>query len=129
MKSSGFLDDSVQGIQVKNDNGTWYGFVVDDDLLVILTFGNSLANDPVFTVSGPVPGVWSLHGLQIVQQASQHWIGITSSSWGNKVFRIDFGNTLANPPLITDITEGFTFSHPGPLSIVMEGNNYLSLPS
>ena len=124
LKSSGFLDDSVQGIQVKNDNGTWYGFVVDDDLLVILTFGNSLANDPVFTVSGPVPGVWSLHGLQIVQQASQHWIGITSRSWGNKVFRIDFGNTLANPPLITDITEGFTFSHPGPLSIVMEGNNY-----
>lgn len=118
------LTDSVQGIQVKQDNGQWYGFVVDDALLIRLDFGNSLSNNPVFTVLGPFAAAWSLHGLVLVQQDSQHWFGITSSSWGNKIFRIDFGNSLANIPVFNDITGSATFSHPGPLSLVQDGNSY-----
>lgn len=118
------ITDSVQGIQVKKDNGQWYGFVVDDASLIRLDFGNSLSNDPVFTVSGPFPGVWSLHGLVLMQQDTLHWFGITSSSWGNKIFRFDFGNSLANIPVFHDITGTASFNHPGPLSLVQEGSEY-----
>jgi len=123
--TSSLINDSIQGIQVKNDNGHWWGFAADNDLLITLDFGNSLSNDPVFSfIPGPLPGIYSLHGLEIVQQANQQWVGITSSSWGNSLFRIDFGNSLSNTPSFTDITQGFTFSHPGPLSIVQEGTDY-----
>ena len=121
---AGIKSDSTQGIQIKNDGGLWYGFIVSDDILLRLDFGTSLANNPTLTASGPIPGVYSMHGLVIVQQDSQHWFGITSSSLGNKIFRIDFGNNLANIPAFTDISNSFGFSHPGPLSLVQEGGKY-----
>ncbi|MCX6267918.1 MAG: hypothetical protein NTW16_11255, partial [Bacteroidetes bacterium] len=40
-------DHRIRGIQVRNDNGIWYGFVVRENMLVRLTFGSSLANIPV----------------------------------------------------------------------------------
>jgi len=122
--SSGNISDSIEGIQVKNDNGHWYGFAVDDDLLVNLDFGNSLANDPVISLTYAGAGIWSLHGLVIMQQDDKNWTGFTSSSWGSKVYRIDFGNSLANAPVLTDITNGAVLNHPGPLSVVRENSDY-----
>ncbi len=115
--------DSMQGIQVKNDNGNWYGFVAADDILLRMDFGNSLANYPTQVQVG-MPGAFSLHGLFILRQDAQHWYGIASSSVGNKVFLIDWGNSLANSPTLTNISQGFPFSHPGPLCIVQEGPDY-----
>jgi len=119
----GMITDSAQGIQVKYDNGTWYGFIAVDDKLIRLNFGASLANDPTAT-SLAFGGVWSLHGLVIVKEGGNHWFGIASSSWGNKVFRLDFGTSLANTPTFTDVTRGFVFNHPGPLSLVQEGTDF-----
>ena len=118
------FSDSIQGIQVKNDNGHWYGFAVDDATLMKLDFGSSLATYPNISTMVTGPDMYSLHGLSIIQQDSQHWIGIASSSWGDKMFRIEFGNSLANLPTFTDISQGFSFSHPGPLSVVQEGTDY-----
>ena len=121
----GMKMDSSQGIQVKSENGLWFGFLVADFLLIRMDFGNSLANTPSILVLNTIPGMWSLHGLQIWRESNQRWVGITTSSWGNSVFRIDFGNSLANTsPVFTDISQGFSFSQPSPLSIVLENNNY-----
>jgi gliding motility-associated-like protein len=121
----GMKMDSSQGIQVKYDNGTWFGFLVCDFLLIRMDFGNSLSNTPSIFVLNTITGMWSLHGLQIWHENNQRWVGITTSSWGNSVWNIDFGNSLANTgPVFTDITRGFSFSQPGPLSIVSENNNY-----
>ncbi|MCX6701572.1 MAG: hypothetical protein NTV68_16900, partial [Methanomicrobiales archaeon] len=122
--SSSVKTDSAQGIQVKNDNGNWYGFMVADDVLLRMDFGNSLSNDPAFMFFGTSPLASSLHGLIIMHENNQRWIGISSSSVGNKVFRLDFGGSLSSTPVITDITQGFSFSHPGPLSLVQEGTDY-----
>ena len=115
--------DSSQGIQVKNDNGLWYGFLAADDILVRMDFGNSLSNNPALVQVG-MGGAFSLHGLFIMQESDQHWYGIASSSVGNRVFRFEFGTNLSNTPLVTDITNGFPFSHPGPLCLIQEGSDY-----
>lgn len=120
----GIISDSVQGIQVKKDNGQWYGIIVDDALVIRMDFGNSLSNDPVFVMEGPFPTLYSLHGLVVLQQDAQHWFGITSSSLGSKIYRLDFGNSLKNTPVVTNITNGSKFNHPGPLSLVQENGEY-----
>ena len=121
---SGVKTDSAQGIQVKYDNGQWYGFLVADNILLRMNFGNSLSNDPSFVYIPTGPLAVSLHGLIIMHQDSQHWYGIASSSVWSTMFRFDFGNSLTNTPVITDITGGFPFNFPGPLSLVQEGSDY-----
>ncbi|MEI6885023.1 MAG: gliding motility-associated C-terminal domain-containing protein [Bacteroidota bacterium] len=116
-------NDSAQGIQIRNDNGQWYGFLAADNVLLRMEFGTSLANNrpgryPIET------GASSMHGLFILKADDNLWYGVVSSSVGNRMYLITFGNSLANNPTLTDITQGFLFEHPGPLSLVQEDGNY-----
>lgn len=118
------VTDSIQGIQIKRDNGNWYGFVLDDSQILRMDFGSSLSNTPSITTMGPFNGVSALHGLSIVQQDAQHWYGIASSSVGNKIYLLSFGSSLSGTPTLTNITGTATFNHPGPLSLVQEAGNF-----
>ncbi|HEY4785920.1 MAG TPA: hypothetical protein VIH57_07715, partial [Bacteroidales bacterium] len=55
---AGIIPDHVEGIQVKQDNGNWYAFIVGglggDEKLVRLSFGNSLNNTPTATDFGNI---------------------------------------------------------------------------
>jgi len=116
--------DSIEGIQVKNDNGHWFGFTVDNAKLIRLDFNTSLATYPVLSAYLPGAMINGLHGLAIYQMPGLDWVGFTSSYLGNKVYRLDFGSSLANTPSFTDITAGAVFSNPGPLCLVSDASGF-----
>lgn len=118
------ISDSIEGIQIKIDNGHWYGYAVDNTRLIKLDFTNSLSNYPVFSTFFPGPTVNGLHGLAIYHMDNQDWVGFASSYLGNKIYRMDFGNSLGNTPAFTDISAGAVFSNPGPLSLVSDATGY-----
>jgi uncharacterized protein (TIGR02145 family) len=115
----GILTDSVQGIQVKNDNGNWYGLVCNNNKLARLNFGSSLANAPTAVTLGPYSGLTMLSGLAVIKEGNT-WLAFATCSLGNKFVRFNFGNSLANTPVLTDFgTLGVT-TMPGAFNIIQE---------
>ena len=102
----GILGDSVQGIRVRYDNGEWIGIVADNKRLLRLRFGNSPGNFPTAELVGPNPLLYAAHGLEVVNENGR-WIGLMASNWGDRLVRLEFGNTLLNDPVVVDL------GHPG----------------
>ncbi len=123
----GLLQTSEEGIQVKFDNGTWYGFVNNVTTLVRLNFGNSLANTPTAQDIGPFPALNMAHGLFITQEGT-NWIGFSTCSTGQKLVRFNFGNSLANIPVVTDFGSfGGILISPSALCFVNENGLWYAL--
>ncbi|MEI6901312.1 MAG: hypothetical protein WCL00_15660, partial [Bacteroidota bacterium] len=109
----------VEGIQVKNDNGTWYGFVNNDVNIVRLNFGTSLWNTPTATTI-PVTGMNLGHGLVIIKEGTT-WLGLLINAYGNNLFRLNFGATLSNPnPAVQDLGNIGSLSHPNQFQLLQE---------
>ena len=87
----GILSDSIEGIQIKKDNGTWYGFVCNNNSLVRLNFGNSLANTPTATLIGRYSGLTMLSELVLLREGTT-WIAFATCSLGNKFVKFNFFN-------------------------------------
>lgn len=93
----------VTGIQVKKDNGNWYGFVLEENILLRLDFGNSLLNIPLFHLYSTIFDTTSLmNGLTIVKDGND-WTGFCTNIQGNSISRISWGNSLLNIPSVTDL--------------------------
>jgi uncharacterized protein (TIGR02145 family) len=107
----GILSNSIEGIQVKNDNGNWYGFVCDNSSLIRLDFGNSLANTPTAFSVGTFPVMVHGHGLQILKDGTT-WFGFATCSVGNNLVRFNFGNALINIPYCEDLGNLASFNTP-----------------
>jgi PKD repeat protein len=101
LNGSGLFTDNLEGIQVKNDNGTWYGFVNNGNSVVRLVFGSQLSNSPVASTLN-LPVLDFPHGMWIGQEGAI-WIGFIACSFGNKLVRLNFGTTLANTPSFEDL--------------------------
>lgn len=93
-----------------NDNGTWYGLVVNNSPggLVRLNFGNSILNTPTSTNLGNFVGNISnsSQGIQLVR-LNNKWIAIIvggdpADGSSSRILKLDFGNSLANTPVITN---------------------------
>jgi uncharacterized protein (TIGR02145 family) len=132
----GLITFVEEGIQVKYDNGNWYGFVNDSITVIRLEFGNSLANTPTATNLGPFPSMQLAHGL-VVAQEGPGWVGFITDSWGASLHRLTFGSSLANMPTFTDYGNvGGALPSPSGIclvqenslwyAIVMAGNNTLA---
>ena len=114
----GYASGQMRGIQVKKDNGVWYGFVANGNTLLRLVFGASLSLTP----SAQVVSLNSLYatGLAITKEGTD-WIGFFTEEGGNKLVRLDFGPSLGNNPLVTDL--GNIGQLVGPTCIVLEKEN------
>lgn len=122
----GILTDSVEGIQVKNDNGNWYGIICNNNKLARLNFGSSLANTPTAVTLGPFSGLWMLSGLFVIKEGTT-WLGFATCSLGNKFVRFTFGNSLANTPVMTDFGNLGVTTFPGAMAFVQENSMYYAL--
>jgi PKD repeat protein len=120
LNGSGLFNTIMEGIQVKKDNDTWYGFVNNENSVVRLVFGSSLSNSPVASVLN-IPGLALPHGMWIGQEGDT-WIGFITCTDGNKLVRLNFGNTLANSPTVEDMgtLSGLLYQ---PSSIVVINDN------
>jgi len=126
---SNLLSDSIEGIKINRENGNWFGFVCNNNNLIRLEFGASLANDPTFTKLGPFGELQMSHCINIVQEGDT-WLAIVSSTWGNLLARFNFGNSLANTPAFQDLGNlGGTVYMPAAFSMVKENENWYMIVS
>ncbi|MEI7897238.1 MAG: PKD-like domain-containing protein [bacterium] len=122
----GMLSDTVMGVKVCFDNGQWIGFLNNNNRLVRLNFGASLANTPTATLLGPYPMMYTAHCLDIINEAGT-WIGFITCSWGNKLIRLNFGTSLLNAPVLTDLGIPGALNLPGSFRLVNEGGIWYAL--
>ena len=117
---TGILSWADEGIQVKKDNGNWYGFINNNSTILRLDFGPSLwNNNPAVTDLGINPPVSIAHGLGIVKEGNT-WLGFFDAAGQDELFRLNFGSNLTNIPTLEDFGNIGGFSHPTQLVIQQE---------
>jgi gliding motility-associated-like protein len=121
----GEITFNQEGIQVKEDNGQWFGFVCSDTKLVRLNFGTTLWNTPT-AISLPSSGLNMLHGLVIIKEGAT-WLGFATCSTGNTMVRFNFGSSLSNIPVMTDFGNLAGFNSPGAICLVKENSSWYGL--
>ncbi|MCX6247750.1 MAG: hypothetical protein NTW10_08450 [Bacteroidetes bacterium] len=117
----GILGNNIEGIQVKKDNGNWYGFVCNNTTIVRLDFGASLNNTPTAVNIGPFPIFNMAHGLAIIKEGNT-WLGFGTCSVANIFYRLNFGTSLANTPTLQNFGNFGVLFSPGPICIVQENS-------
>jgi uncharacterized protein (TIGR02145 family) len=115
----GLLGNNIEGIQIKKDNGNWYGFVCNGTTLVRLDFGVSIANTPTAIDLGPFTGLTMLHGLVVIKEGTT-WLAFAVDSFGAKFVSFNFGNSLINIPVLTDFGNFGILIQPGAVCLVQE---------
>ena len=122
----GIINDNEEGIQIKYDNGKWIGFVCSDAELIRLDFGNSLWNNPTASIVGNIPLQNMLHGLAIVFDGTK-WIGFATCSLGNNLVRFNFGTSLMNNPVYTNLGDFSLFDGPGAICLLNENDQWYAI--
>jgi gliding motility-associated-like protein len=120
----------AQGIQVIEDGGNWYAFIVggqrEESAMIRLDFGNSLANFPaVVNLGNPGNSLDYPEDLYITSE-SGNWTGFTVNYNTSTLVRFDFGSSLINAPVAVDLGNTGNFNKPcGILPIKENGNWYM----
>jgi len=125
----GMITSNMEGLQILNDKGIWYGFIACDNNIIRLIFGNSLSNKTPFAQKlGPLP-VNLAHCVRILNE-NGIWIGFLSGSFSNNLIRLNFGTNLSNDPVFIDLGNLAGFVNPGQfVPIVEEDSSYILLLS
>jgi gliding motility-associated-like protein len=119
----------AQGLQVLQDNGNWYVFMVggqrEDSRLIRLDFEVSLSNNsPVATNLGNTGNFLDYPEDLYITLESGNWIGFTVNYNLNTLVRFDFGNSLANNPAIVDLGNIGNFNQPCGILPIKENDNW-----
>jgi hypothetical protein len=129
----GHIADLIVGIQIKKENGKWYGFVTTiptgTGSLVRLEFGNSLLNIPKIFDMGNIGKLDRPHGLIIVKD-SGNWYGFTVNASFQAIYSItefQFGSSLTNIPKGINLGNFGILNYPTGLGIWKENNNWYIL--
>jgi gliding motility-associated-like protein len=121
----------AQGLQVLQENGNWYVFIVggqrEDSRLIRLNFGTSLSNDsPTVSNLGNSSGYLDYPEDLYITSENGVWTGFTVNYNLNTLVRFDFGNSLANSPTVVNLGNIGNFNQPcGILPIKEDGNWYI----
>jgi gliding motility-associated-like protein len=118
----------VMGIKICYENGQWIGFVSNNNTIIRLNFGSSLGNNaPVGTLLGPYPMLNTAHCIEILNEGG-NWVGYLTCTWGNNLVRLNFGNSLLNQPLLTDLgSVGGTLNMPFSFRMINENGIWYAL--
>lgn len=126
----GVIPAHVQGVQIINDAGNWYVFIVggqrEDSKIVRLDFGNSLSNSPTVHDFGNIGNLDYPEDLYITNE-SGNWIGFTVNYNTNSITRFEFGSSVGtNSVTATNLGNIGNFNKPcGIFPIYENGNWYL----
>jgi gliding motility-associated-like protein len=114
----------IRGIQIRNDNGHWYGYVVREYMLVRLDFQSSISNTPVPTDVEMFGNLVMGDGLELVKEGNE-WLGFCTDSAANRLVRFRFGTTLGNLPTasLVNLPAG-VLVHPGQFVMARENDNW-----
>jgi len=116
----GVFTDLIAGIELKYNNGQWYGFVLDGDILYRLEFGVSLDNAPVVIKIGSYANLNEAYWLD-VEFVNGQWIGFCTSRGNSTISRILWGSSLSNTPTVTDMGNIGNLNTPAQCCIINNG--------
>lgn len=118
-------------IDFAEDNGNYYAFITNhqDGTLVRNAYGGSFLGTPVSTNLGNFGGIIPLHaqGIQVLQDGGNwHAFIVGGQREDSKLLRLDFGTSLANTPVITDLgNAGDVMDYPEDLYITLDAGNWV----
>ena len=119
--------DHLEGIQVLNDNGIWYGFMVggigSQSSLIRLDFGNSPGNNPTTTNLGNLGNLAYPIDLYMYPEGST-WIGFTVNYTTSTLTRFVFSNGLDNPPIAENLGNIGNLNSPCGIQLIEDNGNW-----
>ena len=127
----GIISIYAEGIQVKQDNGKCYVFVVaagdaagNGSALFRIDFGLSFSNiAPTATSLGNIGNLLFPHDLFITQE-NNNFYGFTINIRNNTITRFDFGNSLANNPTGVNLGTVGKLNYPCGFSFINTNGNW-----
>jgi PKD repeat protein len=119
--------DQAAGIVTVQEGGNYYSFVIDrgTNSLHRLEYGTSLRNTPV-SQRVELPAGTSLlspQGISIIR-VSNSWYGFVVSTGNNKIYRLDFGSLITNPPAVIELNFSSNLNIPIEIQIAFETGDY-----
>lgn len=118
----------IEGIQVVNDNGSWYGFITggigNESSLIRLEFGDNLSDNPSVTNLGNI-GSLSYPMDLFLYKENGIWVGLTVNYTSSTITRFTFNNGLNNPPSGENLGNPASLDQPCGLHVIMENGNWL----
>lgn len=122
----GLLNSGItEGIDVINDNGNWYGFVVGGNDIVRLDFGASLSNTPTAVLYNlPTLLAWP-HQITMKQWNGQ-WHAFVANRNGS-ISRLDFGTNITSTPTGVSLPLVGGLANPCNFSLIEENGNWYML--
>ena len=120
----------VQGVQIVQENGNWYVFVVGElgeaSRLVRIDFGSSLTNDPQEVTNFGNIGEMDYPFDLYIDNIDGEWIGFTVNGTSNTITCFTFPNGIAGVPEGVNLGNLAGFDYPcGILPIKEDGAWYL----
>jgi len=125
----GTIPYRVEGVQIAQNvaNGNWFAFIIgglgDDDRLVRLDFGNSLANIPNPVNLGNIGNLDFPVDLCLYNENGA-WIGFTVNYLSNTITRFNFGNDLSNIPSAVNLGNKGQLNRPFGICPVKNGSSW-----
>jgi PKD repeat protein len=122
---TGATFNDPRNIHFANDNGTWYGFVCNFSAgnIIRLNFGSSVRSSaPTATVISN-SNFTSINEMRLFKEGN-NWYGL-GTGYNTQLFRLSFGTSLANAPVVTAIPGLLSGLSIG-LRIAREGNRILA---
>lgn len=118
----------LEGIQVVEENGKWYGFVCGgigtESSLIRIEFGTSPAGIPAFTNLGNI-GELSYPIDLFMYKENNMWIGLTVNYTSSTLSRLIFSDGIENPPEGTNLGNPADLNKPCGLHALLENGNWL----
>lgn len=121
------VPEHIEGVQLKNDNGHWYGFIIGgidaDAKLIRLDFGNSLENVPISKDMGSFNKSLDYPVDLYMFKENGLWVGYSANYSVNTddgyITRFEFGASLGNIPTVTNINN-LGLHHPCGICVVAD---------
>ncbi len=119
--------DHLEGIQVLNDNGNWYGLMVggigSQSSLIRLEFENSPGNTPATTNLGNMGELAYPIDLFMYYDGTV-WIGFTVNFTSWTITRFVFSNGLDNPPIAENLGNIGNLNQPCGIQLIFDNENW-----
>ncbi len=116
-----------EGIFIEQEGSNWYGVTVGgpngSDRITRLNFGTSLANTPTAVNMGNLGGMNYPHRLQIIHAGGNKY-GFTINRSNNTITRFDFGASLNNVPVATNLGNIGSLSGPSDIAFISDNGNW-----
>ena len=120
----GVLLPGIFGIQVKNENGNWYGFVTNGSSLVRLDLGATLSVDvQLATTVATSPFMNKARGL-VIEKDGSNWVGFCTNFPGKTITRFSWANSLTSPITVDDLGNIGGLTEPMQPALLRDNNGW-----